>query len=175
MYVGIWLMKANVPSPWGIDPRALSAYWSGLFCLVGHMFPCMFQFKGARASSPGHHRHHHRLAGGLGGLGGFLILTVLTRYVSLGSSSTGVTLPIVTLPGSPQPDPVPLPGGLGRSAGNPRTWGGGGGGGESPPNKKEKGGGGAGNGRWGGRAGGALAFFTQIGLLHPLHPSWQAG
>ena len=48
VYVGIWLMKASVPSPWGIDPRALSAYWSGLFCLVGHMFPCMFQFKGGK-------------------------------------------------------------------------------------------------------------------------------
>ena len=29
--------------------------------------------------------------------GCFLVLAVLTRYVSLGSSSTGVALPIVTL------------------------------------------------------------------------------
>lgn len=97
VYVGIWLMKASVPSPWGIDPRALSAYWSGLFCLVGHMFPCMFQFKGGKGI----------LSGGTIAIiidwrvalvvwGGFLILTILTRYVSLGSSSTGVTLPIIT-------------------------------------------------------------------------------
>ena len=23
-------------------------YWAGLFCLLGHMFPCMFQFKGGK-------------------------------------------------------------------------------------------------------------------------------
>ncbi len=23
-------------------------YWAGLFCLLGHMFPCMFHFKGGK-------------------------------------------------------------------------------------------------------------------------------
>ena len=23
-------------------------YWAGLFCLLGHMFPCMFRFKGGK-------------------------------------------------------------------------------------------------------------------------------
>ena len=26
----------------------LFKYWGGLFCLLGHMFPCMFQFKGGK-------------------------------------------------------------------------------------------------------------------------------
>ena len=28
--------------------NALSEYWGGLFCLLGHMFPCMFHFKGGK-------------------------------------------------------------------------------------------------------------------------------
>ena len=97
VYVGIWLMKASVPSPWGIDPRALSAYWSGLFCLVGHMFPCMFQFKGGKGI----------LSGGTIALmmdwrialvvwGGFLVLAILTRWVSLGSIWAGASFPFAT-------------------------------------------------------------------------------
>ena len=31
---------------------ALGKYWAGAFCLLGHMFPCMFHFRGARGSSP---------------------------------------------------------------------------------------------------------------------------
>src|SRR5699024_3534449 len=72
-------------------------YWAGTFCLLGHMFPCMFHFKGGKGI----------LSGGTIAImidwrialvvwGGFLVLAVLTRYVSLGSSSTGVALPIVT-------------------------------------------------------------------------------
>lgn len=97
VFVGIWLVKAYVPGAWAIDPRALAAYWSGLFCLLGHMFPFNFQFRGGKGI----------LSGGTIAIiidwrvaivvwGGFLILAILTRYVSLGSSSTGVTLPIVT-------------------------------------------------------------------------------
>ena len=26
----------------------LAKYWAGLFCLLGHMFPCMFHFKGGK-------------------------------------------------------------------------------------------------------------------------------
>ena len=31
---------------------ALGKYWAGAFCLLGHMFPCMFTLRGARGSSP---------------------------------------------------------------------------------------------------------------------------
>ena len=72
-------------------------YWAGLFCLLGHMYPCTFQFRGGKGI----------LSGGAMAIvidwrvalvvwGGFLILAILTKYVSLGSCSTGVTFPIVT-------------------------------------------------------------------------------
>ena len=75
----------------------LGKYWAALFCLLGHMFPCMFHFKGGKGI----------LSGGTIALmidwrialvvwGGFLILTVLTRYVSLGSLWAGASLPFIS-------------------------------------------------------------------------------
>ena len=72
-------------------------YWAGLWCLLGHMFPCMFDFKGGKGI----------LSGGTIALmldwrvalvvwGGFLILAVLTRYVSLGSCWAGASFPFAT-------------------------------------------------------------------------------
>ena len=56
-------------------------YWAGLFCLLGHMFPCMFHFKGGKGI----------LSGGTIAImidwrvalvvwGGFILLAVLTKY-----------------------------------------------------------------------------------------------
>ena len=61
-------------------------YWAGLFCLLGHMFPLMFRFRGGKGI----------LSGGTLAImidwrialvvwGGFLVLVILTRFVSLGS------------------------------------------------------------------------------------------
>ncbi len=89
---------------------ALAKYWGGLFCLLGHMFPCMFQFKGGKGI----------LSGGTIAImidwrvalvvwGGFIVLTVLTKYVSLGSCWAGATFPIATFlfhPGTAAADPV---------------------------------------------------------------------
>ena len=72
-------------------------YWAGLFCLLGHMFPCMFGFKGGKGI----------LSGGTIAImlspklallvwGGFLILTALTRYVSLGSVFAAAAFPVGT-------------------------------------------------------------------------------
>ena len=72
-------------------------YWAGLFCLLGHMFPCMFHFKGGKGI----------LSGGTIALmldwrvalvvwGGFLILAVLTKWVSLGSIWAGASFPFAT-------------------------------------------------------------------------------
>lgn len=74
-----------------------SKYWGGLFCLLGHMFPCMFGFRGGKGI----------LSGGMVAIlidwrvalvvwGGFLLLTALTRWVSLGSCWAGFTFPIVS-------------------------------------------------------------------------------
>ncbi len=76
---------------------ALSKYWAGLFCLLGHMFPVTFQFRGGKGI----------LSGGTIALmmdwrvalvvwGGFLILAIATRYVSLGSCWAGLSFPFVT-------------------------------------------------------------------------------
>ena len=75
----------------------LGKYWAGLFCLLGHMFPCMFHFKGGKGI----------LSGGTIALmmdwrialvvwGGFLILAIVTRYVSLGSVWAGASFPFIS-------------------------------------------------------------------------------
>ena len=75
----------------------LGKYWSALFCLLGHMFPCMFHFKGGKGI----------LSGGAIAImidwrialvvwGGFLILAILTKYVSLGSCWAGASFPFAT-------------------------------------------------------------------------------
>lgn len=75
----------------------LGKYWSGLFCLLGHMYPCTFQFRGGKGI----------LSGGAIALmldwrvalvvwGGFLILAGITKYVSLGSCWTGLSFPFVS-------------------------------------------------------------------------------
>jgi len=72
-------------------------YWAAAFCLLGHMFPCMFRFKGGKGI----------LSGGTIAImidwrialvvwGGFLILVLLTRYVSLGSVWAGASFPFAS-------------------------------------------------------------------------------
>ena len=83
----------------------LAKYWAGAFCLLGHMYPCTFQFRGGKGI----------LSGGTIAImmgidpgnpyswcipvvvwGGFLILAVATRYVSLGSCWAGASFPFVS-------------------------------------------------------------------------------
>ena len=72
-------------------------YWAGLWCLQVHMFPFMFHFKGGKGI----------LSGGTIAImidwrialvvwGGFIVLAVLTRYVSLGSCWAGASFPVAT-------------------------------------------------------------------------------
>ena len=80
---------------WATAVRA--KYIAGLCCELGHMFPVVFGFKGGKGI----------LSGGVIAImidwrvalvvwGSFLILAALTRYVSLGSVSTGILFPIMT-------------------------------------------------------------------------------
>ena len=82
---------------WPQQYMVYAKYWAGLFCLLGHMFPCMFQFKGGKGI----------LSGGVMAImidwrvalvvwGGFLILTALTRWVSLGSCWAGASFPVAS-------------------------------------------------------------------------------
>lgn len=83
----------------------LSKYWGGAFCILGHMFPCTFQFRGGKGVLSG---GAIALMIGIGGGAyqcwwipvvawvGFIILAVATRYVSLGSCWAGFSFPIVS-------------------------------------------------------------------------------
>ena len=103
--VGVWLSGFCQP-PQGIEVSSfgpavelevLFQYWTGLWCLLGHMFPCMFHFKGGKGILSGGTiaiMIDWRVA--LVGWGGFLILAVLTKWVSLGSIWAGASFPFVT-------------------------------------------------------------------------------
>ena len=95
IWVGMLLFRQMIANE--VLVVALSKYWAGLFCLLGHMFPCMFHFKGGKGI----------LSGGAIAImidwrialvvwGGFLILAILTRYVSLGSCWAGASFPFAT-------------------------------------------------------------------------------
>ena len=97
----IFISSADTSAFW----LPFTKYWAGLFCLLGHMFPCMFHFKGGKGI----------LSGGTIAImidwrialvvwGGFLILTALTRYVSLGSLWAGASFPFISW--YCYPDPV---------------------------------------------------------------------
>jgi len=93
--LAIWIAADIVNTP--SQAVILAKYWAGLWCLLGHMFPCMFHFKGGKGI----------LSGGTIAImidwrialvvwGGFLVLAVLTKYVSLGSCWAGASFPFAT-------------------------------------------------------------------------------
>ena len=93
--LAIWIAADIVNTP--AEAVILAKYWAGLWCLLGHMFPCMFHFKGGKGILSGGTiaiMLDWRLA--LLVWGGFLILAVLTRYVSLGSVFAAAAFPIGT-------------------------------------------------------------------------------
>lgn len=90
--IGAWVFSAFLGSD-----ALLGKYFAGLFCMLGHMFPVAFHFRGGKGV----------LSGGTIALmidwrlallvwGVFLTLAVLTRYVSLGSICAGLTYLIAT-------------------------------------------------------------------------------
>ncbi len=77
------------------DVPVFVSYWSGLFCMLGHMFPIMFKFHGGKGI----------LSGGalvllldwrvaLAAWGLFIVIAALTRLISLASCCAGLSLPI---------------------------------------------------------------------------------
>lgn len=94
------MLGAKLMAQGGYDGvSALQAkYLSGLCCELGHMFPVTFGFRGGKGV----------LSGGTIAImiswqvavvvwGSFLILALITKYVSLGSISTGILYPIMAL------------------------------------------------------------------------------
>ena len=104
---GVWL--SGFPESAWIGERAhlwimLFKYWAALWCLLGHMFPCMFHFKGGKGILSGGTiaiMMDWRIA--LVVWGGFLILAALTRYVSLGSVWAGASFPFISWYCYPEP------------------------------------------------------------------------
>ena len=97
--VGVFLIESWQNGFWSQEAimTVYAKYWAGLFCLLGHMFPCMFSFRGGKGI----------LSGGTIALmldprialvvwGGFLILVFLTRWVSLGSCWAAASFPFAT-------------------------------------------------------------------------------
>lgn len=93
--LAVWLATDIINAP--AEAVTLAKYWAGLFCLLGHMYPCMFQFKGGKGI----------LSGGTIALmlnwklallvwGSFLIPAAVTRYVSLGSVLAAAAFPVGT-------------------------------------------------------------------------------
>ena len=92
--LGAWLLRRT-----GIDAITTlrAKYIAALFCELGHMYPVFFGFKGGKVI----------LSGGTIAImidwrvallvwGSFLILASITKWVSLGSISTGIWFPIIT-------------------------------------------------------------------------------
>lgn len=95
--VGVWIANGFAPSFWNGELAIYGKYWAGLFCLVGHMFPCMFGFKGGKGILSGGTvawMIDWRLA--VVAWGAFLLLAVLTKWVSLGSIAAGTLFPIMS-------------------------------------------------------------------------------
>ena len=93
-----WLFGGvTVYDGWAPLWPVLAKYWAGTFCLLGHMFPCMFHFKGGKGILSGGTivwMIDWRI--GLVVWAGFLILFLLTKYVSLGSVWAGASFPFAT-------------------------------------------------------------------------------
>ncbi len=73
----------------------MAKYWAGLCCILGHMFPIGFQFRGGKgvlSSGAISLMIDWRLALLIWGC--FLVCAILTKYVSLGSCVAAVAFPI---------------------------------------------------------------------------------
>ena len=78
---------------WGV----IGKYFGALFCIIGHMFPVFYGFKGGKGilcSGTLLLLLDWRIA--LVGWGVFVVLWLTTRYVSLGSVAAAISFPITT-------------------------------------------------------------------------------
>lgn len=95
VWLGRWLL-GNLPLG-ALSGPVMAGYWSGLWCLLGHMFPITFGFKGGKGVLSGVTLMFcldWRM--GLIAMGIFLVVVVLTRYISLGSCLAAVSFPVST-------------------------------------------------------------------------------
>lgn len=103
IYIAIFIFK-YIPMPLNLDENSILASsdvnmliksFAGFFCVLGHIFPCYFKFKGGKgvATSGGMvFAIDWRIALIL--LAVFLVIVLITRYVSLGSIVMAVLYPV---------------------------------------------------------------------------------
>ena len=111
VWVGILVVRYWDGGFWSQEAIAVvyGKYWAGMFCLLGHMFPCMFHFKGGKGILSGGTivwMIDWRI--GLVVWLGFLVLFLLTKYVSLGSVWAGASFPFISWYCYPDPMIVAL-------------------------------------------------------------------
>lgn len=91
----VWLGEAVLDTllGWG----SAGEYYAALFCVIGHMFPAFYSFKGGKGilcSATLTLLLDWRIAAVC--WGSFLLLWLITRYVSLGSIIAAVCFPVMT-------------------------------------------------------------------------------
>ena len=97
--VAIDMLKAVVAVQLGgaLLGGALGKYFMGFFCMLGHMFPAPYRFKGGKGIlSIGTLLLCLDWRVALVSWGAFFVLVLLTRYVSLGSVAAALLLPVTT-------------------------------------------------------------------------------
>ena len=97
--IAIDMLKAVVAVELGgaILGGALGKYFMGFFCMLGHMFPAPYRFKGGKGIlSSGTLLLCLDWRVALVSWGAFVVLVALTRYVSLGSIAAAALLPVTT-------------------------------------------------------------------------------
>ena len=97
--IAIDMLKAVVAVELGgfVLGGALGKYFMGFFCMLGHMFPAPYHFKGGKGIlSSGTLLLCLDWRVALVSWGAFIVLVLLTRYVSLGSVAAAVLLPVTT-------------------------------------------------------------------------------
>lgn len=75
----------------------LGKYIAGFFCMLGHVFPCMFEFKGGKGVLSGGAialMLDWRIALAVWGV--FLVLVAFSKMVSLGSMGAAIVFPLMT-------------------------------------------------------------------------------
>ena len=90
------LSKGSNAQILGVDAKMFTKSFAGLFCVIGHIFPCFFSFKGGKGVAT---------AGGMVFmidwrialilLAIFIITVAVTKYVSLGSIIMAVLYPVL--------------------------------------------------------------------------------
>ena len=97
--IAIDMLKAVIAVELGgwVLGGALGKYFMGFFCMLGHMFPAPYHFKGGKGIlSSGTLLLCLDWRVALVSWGAFAVLVVLTRYVSFGSIAAAALLPVTT-------------------------------------------------------------------------------